>query len=533
MFEVSTPSDLVGVIEDCQREESKLIARRLAAIAALLWHRTADAEDPDSDDPGYALITGFTKTAAEVAAAMNLSPMSGSQMVGHAEALDTRLPEVAQLLAEGRTDWRTVELLITRTNLVDADLMPLLDQSMAERIAGWQCWSRRRIINAVDAAVTVVDPEAAKERRVTADTARRVTLTAQPDGMAKLRGALPAPAAAIVDKRLSEMATSVCGKDSRTVTQRRADALLALSEGRALLCDCDRADCPSQVTSEPVAPSGARFVINVIASQETVTGSSEQPGYLEGYGVIDAEQVRQLAETATLRRLSEPAVTHSEALRYQPSAALERWIRCRDLMCCFPGCDRPAWTADIDHTVPFNHEEPSVGGLTVPGNTKCYCRQHHRLKTFHDGSDGWRDEQLPDGTVVLTSPTGRVYRITPAGAELFPELRAPACTAPKPRKRSRSREKSARIARARNQLTALRPINAKHRRINRARRQEIDNRKWRNNMRRTLLVFKGGRPSTSSWCSWVNDPLEEEHIAAEWRPPPPLPPTPDDAEPPF
>jgi hypothetical protein len=530
MFEATSPDALLGEIEDCQREESILVSRRMAAIAALLWHRTGEAEDAPSADPGYALITGFTRTCAEVSAAMNMSPMAASKMVGQAEALDTRLPEVAMLLAMGKTDWRTVALIITRTDLVDGALMPQLDRSMAERIINWQCWSRRRIINAVDAEVQVIDPQAAKERRATADNARHVNVTAQPNGMAQIHGALPATAAAVVDKRLSEMAVSVCTHDSRTIAQRRADALLALSEGRALACNCNRADCPTLIIDE--SPALPRFVINVIASQQTLDGCSDQPGYLEGYGVIDADQVRQLAESATLRMLSEPAVNDAEALRYQPSAALERWIRCRDLTCCFPGCDRPAWVADIDHTIPFNHIRPSAGGLTVPANNKCYCRHHHRLKTFHDGPDGWRDEQLPDGTVVLTSPTGRVYRNTPAGAELFPQMRDP-CAEPVPRKHSRRREKSARTALARRKLNALRAPNAETRRVNRARRQEIDLRMWRNNMRKTLLVFKGGEPSTSRWCSWVNDPPEDINIPADWVPPPPPPPTPGSDDPPF
>ena len=427
-------------------------------------------------------------------------------MVGHAEALDTRLPRVFRLLAEGRTDWRTVQLIITRTELVDSDLIAALDQSMAERIVNWQCWSRQRILNAVDSAVRAIDPKAAKERRVTADNARHISFTALPNGMAQVHGALSAPAAAIVDKRLAEMAASVCPNDPRTIVQRRADALGALAEGRPLVCACDQPDCPARTAEAPPAPGGGpRFVINVIATQDTLDGLSDQPGYLEGYGVIDADQVRALAESATLRLLTEPAVNDAEALRYQPSAALERWIRCRDLTCCFPGCDRSAWRADIDHTIPFNHGRPSAGGLTVPGNNKCYCREHHRLKTFHGGPGGWRDEQLPDGTLVLTSPTGRVYRSTPAGTELFPQMR-PACVEPKPRKRNRRRERAARDSTGASQAQHPRPANAEHRRNNRARSHEIDIRKWRNNMRRTLLVLKGGQASTSPWCGWVNDP---------------------------
>ena len=50
-------------------------------------------------------------------------------------------------------------------------------------------------------------------------------------------------------------------------------------------------------------------MINVIAREATVTGNSQQPGYLEGYGVIDAEQVRELAETSTRLPLAVPTST--------------------------------------------------------------------------------------------------------------------------------------------------------------------------------------------------------------------------------
>jgi hypothetical protein len=124
-----------------------------------------------------------------------------------------------------------------------------------------------------------------------------------------------------------------------------------------------------------------RTVIIVIAAEATVAGGSEQPGCLEGYGVIDAEQVRELAGTAALVPVECPTLTAEEALRYQPSAALERWIRCRDLMCRFPGCDRKAWICDVDHTTPFNHADPVSGGWTVPWDLACYCREQRSVKT--------------------------------------------------------------------------------------------------------------------------------------------------------
>jgi hypothetical protein len=235
-----------------------------------------------------------------------------------------------------------------------------------------------------------------------------------------------------------------------------------------------------------------------------------------------------MAEDATLRLVEEPTVSTAEALRYQPSAALERAVRLRDLTCRFPGCDRPAVICDLDHTIPFDHADPSRGGLTVAHNLKCLCRQHHRLKTFHDG---WRDEQLPDGTALWTSPTGEVYRTVPGGVALFPDIGSPpACREPKAVRRNHSRERATRIARIRNRNRIHRPINEAHRRLEHARRQEIGYRKHRNEMRKMLFILKG-RPSTSPFCTWINDPLEPEELPPDWRPPPEPPPSPD--EPPF
>jgi hypothetical protein len=88
----------------------------------------------------------------------------------------------------------------------------------------------------------------------------------------------------------------------------------------------------------------------------------------------------ELAESATIRPVECPPVSYEAAVRYQPSAARERWIRCRDLTRRFPGCDRKAWICDLDHTTPFNHADPASGGLTVPWDLACYCREHRRHK---------------------------------------------------------------------------------------------------------------------------------------------------------
>ncbi|KLO43831.1 HNH nuclease [Mycobacterium nebraskense] len=527
MFEsMADPASLVEVIESTHRRESMLVARRMAAVAALLRHRVTTAERPERPRE-YAAIDGFEQTAAEVAAAMNLSPVGASYLVSYAEALDTRLPRVAALLAEGRTDWRTVRLIISRTDLVtDEKLIAKIDQSLAERIGNWHGWSKQRIINAVDAAVRTTDPDAARERRLAAEADRHIGISTKDDGMADIYGSVAATTATAFDRRLSQLAKQVCPADPRTLDQRRADALAALAEGRGLACACGQPECPNRPGDNSDPPTGAQVVINVVASDRTVHADGAEPGYVEGYGVIDADQVRQLAAAASIL-VADPVTSPVEALRYQPSAALERAVRCRDLTCRFPGCSRPAVVCDLDHTIPFNHQNPAAGGLTVADNLKCLCRQHHRLKTF----GGWRDKQLADGTVVWLSPTGRTYRTSPAGADLFAQPRGAACAPPVPTRRSRSQQRTARITRARNHNRVQRPINEARRALEEAREQEIAARKFRNHMRDMLFLFKG-TPSTSPFCTWVNDPKEPEELPPDWIPDEPAPrPVPDD--PPF
>jgi hypothetical protein len=68
---------------------------------------------------------------------------------------------------------------------------------------------------------------------------------------------------------------------------------------------------------------------------------------------------------------------------------------------------------------------PHPIGPTHPSNLKPYCRHHHLLKTFYAGPGGWSECQLVDGTIVLTSPSGRVYTTKPSGGLFFPQLAQP------------------------------------------------------------------------------------------------------------
>ncbi|MCV7014955.1 HNH endonuclease signature motif containing protein [Mycolicibacterium madagascariense] len=140
-------------------------------------------------------------------------------------------------------------------------------------------------------------------------------------------------------------------------------------------------------------------------------------GHLSGT-VLPGAIARRAATGATISVIVHPGQAPPEP-RYRPSPTLADFIRCRDQTCRYPGCTKPASTADIDHTIPYPY------GPTAASNLKCLCREHHLLKTFWNG---WHDEQLPDGTVIWTTPDGRTHTTTPGSHTDFPQLCAP--TAP-------------------------------------------------------------------------------------------------------
>ena len=104
-------------------------------------------------------------------------------------------------------------------------------------------------------------------------------------------------------------------------------------------------------------------------SRPPLTGASDTPGHLPGFGILPADSVREVAKSATLKPLEVPVEVAPDP-GYRPRAKTLEFIRWRDLTCRWPGFDRPVDKSDIDHTVPWPY------GPTHPSNNKPYCRTH-------------------------------------------------------------------------------------------------------------------------------------------------------------
>ncbi|NJC23755.1 hypothetical protein BJ994_002831 [Arthrobacter pigmenti] len=133
-------------------------------------------------------------------------------------------------------------------------------------------------------------------------------------------------------------------------------------------------------------------------------------GFLDGYGPIDPETARNLAAHAPsfTRILVHPetgAVLSVGRDRYRPPKHLQDWVRITHPTCIHPGCNRSAWTSEIDHTTPWAH-----GGNTELSNLAPRCKLHHTLKT--EGI--WADTQTtPSGAMHITSLAGKTYTTLP------------------------------------------------------------------------------------------------------------------------
>lgn len=414
MFDSLSDAAVLGEMSSASRDENAGCARRLAAIGELYARR---APEDDVDRTNWA-IDGHADVVAEISAELNISRGRAASQLHLAIALRERLPKVAAVFGTGVIDVRMVMALINRSdNVEDPVVLARLDAALASQAPRWMRMSGPKLAERIDMWVARCDPAAVRERRVTPQD-RYVAfgpLTAA--GMAGLFGSLPVPDAVVVDDRLDAVAATVCKQDPRTPDQRRADALVAIAAGRkTLACGCGSADCPA---AGEAGPPAAQVVIQVIAEQAAVEGRSQDPGYLPGYGPIPAPLLREMAATAKLKPVPLPSLCTAAEPGYRPSAALAAFVRCRDLTCRFPGCEARAEVCDIDHTIPY------PAGPTHPSNLKLLCRFHHLLKTFWTGVGGWADQQLPDGTVLWTSPSGKVYTTKPGGALFFPALATP------------------------------------------------------------------------------------------------------------
>lgn len=183
--------------------------------------------------------------------------------------------------------------------------------------------------------------------------------------------------------------------DARSIDQRRAD----------LLADLLLTGGPSDAHGDGL--DRIRATIQVTVAATTLAGSDDRPAELDGHGPLHPDTARKLAgnHTGWTRLFTDPTGMIVESDTYTPPESMRRYLRARDQRCQFPGCQQPVSRSQIDHNFDY-----AKGGPTRLDNLSHFCASHHPLKHPDIAEEHrWTARQLPDRSVVWTSPNGRSY----------------------------------------------------------------------------------------------------------------------------
>ncbi len=378
MLEVDGQLDALVAV---QRHIGMLQAREAELLAAL---------------DGEAAKDEFTRDW--VAAALRVPPVSMRTKMAVASDLTHRLPATLELLHSGGITARHASDLAEATRPLTPESTALVEGTVLERAAEQTVAQFRAAVKR--AVLRVASPVEEEKAHTDAVAGRRVVSFPEMHGMATVNAFLSADDAATVMAALDAIARETIhgrGGDSRTVDQRRADALVDL---------CSAALGDPHLTRA----HGQRPSVQVTIAASTLMGLDQQPAELDGYGPITAAMGRRIASdpTAQWRVLvtdDTGLVTQAGSKTYRPPADMARTVIARDVHCVFPGCRKKAAHTDLDHVQAYKSGDETSGA-----NLMSLCRRHHRFK--HEKN--WtvtRDDTT--GVTTWKDPKGRTYRTRP------------------------------------------------------------------------------------------------------------------------
>jgi hypothetical protein len=321
--------------------------------------------------------------------ALRLTRRSADTEMAVAVHLQRRLPAVWGALAAGTIDVRRARVLIRSTAHLPEDAA----RRVADRILGSAPeLTTGELTAALRRLCIEADPDQARRRYEDALAERRVTLEPSEAGTAHLYALdLPPQRAAAAMSRVNEIARRLkTGGEQRSIDQLRADVVMDLLAG---------------VARATVAGGG---VVNLRVDLTTLTGLSERPGELDGYGPVIADIARQTAQEQIRGARWRWAVTDPDTgdvvasgiTRRRPTATQRRLVETRDPTCVFPGCRVPATGCDLDHTL-----EWSRSGRTSVRHLGPLCRHDHGIRH----RCAWRYRRLPNGDYEWTTTLGHTY----------------------------------------------------------------------------------------------------------------------------
>jgi len=463
---------LIGFLSGTRRMESRLAWANMAALAEF-------ASRPRR--------SGFA--ADEVAAAFHLTWLSAAGEIEYSRAVARRLPVTFAALAAGKLDAVHVKIIEDVTSILSDEDAAIADAVLAAAAQAKTYAELRRTANRL---VHRLDPEAVRKRKDKARREARVRSFREESGNAGISGReLPsvevlASMQHVEDRARALRNAGVPGTWEELKVRATLD-LLQERDSRQTLGEPAASDASTDAGGpspdpgaggpdgpgppdgssgsnpadrDPAADPGPSVgaLITITVPHTILGGGTGPPGEVDGFGILDHADTRDLLAAAarnpatrwcvtplnpdgtaaahgcaagthrwppgqgppgpiTLRGLQDflniktctPVIRgpcpHAQAEnRYRPSRKLAHLVKARNATCTAPGCGRRAARCDLDHT-DAHHQ----GGRTCECNLAPLCRHHHRCKQ----ADGWRLEQPEPGVLVWHTPAGRTYTTTP------------------------------------------------------------------------------------------------------------------------
>jgi hypothetical protein len=330
---------------------------------------------------GYVTF-GFVTLIAWLRGACRLSPGAASQHAELARNLHS-LPDTSTALAAGEIGFHHAAVIAHSVTEVGAEAVGRQESTLLEAAGKLDpkllSYVTRQIRHCEDPDGTLADANENYERRY-------LHLSQTFGGLFVIDGRLDAEGGATLRAALNAFDEPWKADDTRSGSQRRADALVELARQRL-----DAGNLPEV--------GGQKPHLSVTASMSTLL---KQPGCaagdLEWSQPVTADTARRIACDCAMTRVllgpnSEP-IDVGRCTRTIPPA-LRRALVVRDHHCRFPGCDRPADWCDGHHLIHWID-----GGETNLANTCLLCRRHHRF--VHEL--GWQLRWGAPGEIIAIKP---------------------------------------------------------------------------------------------------------------------------------
>lgn len=350
------------------------------------------------DVAGSWCVSGSTSPASWLRAHLGVSHATAVGMVSRSRRMRDH-PVVGDEVTEGRLCPDQADMILAA--LVGREVHALRDLGvLVDQVAGL---SFVQGVRAVQHWKSLVDAETAPDPEGDPQPVRsEFHVSPSLDGRFDVHGSLDtlggATITAALDSAIEVQRAGDGGPgDDRTAGEQRADALLLIV---AFFLDHLR-----------TRPSSAGVRPHVSVCVDLGVLGLERPGVADvgrirsGMSAAEARQVCCDANvTRVVTRGRSEVLDVGRSTRVWPSA-MRAAVVCRDGCCRHPGCDAPAWFAEVHHV-----QHWARGGPTNLSNGVLLCRRHHYLQHH-----GWTCVGDANQALKFTGPTGDTYISHPPG----------------------------------------------------------------------------------------------------------------------